>query len=104
MCLAVFAVGGLVAVGVDPTGRYLLIVSHAGRGVFDTSSWRRVGRSHDVVYPDGGYVEGVEPIAGARIAVSEIDYDTGVLDYVSPDRSWSLHYQEGTVTVESSGT
>jgi hypothetical protein len=33
-------VGGLVAVAFDETGRYLLTVSHAGRGVFDTATWQ----------------------------------------------------------------
>jgi len=28
------AIGGLVAAGFDATGQYLLVVSHAGRGVF----------------------------------------------------------------------
>ena len=33
------SVGGLVAMGLDETGNYLLTVTHSGRGVFDTRTW-----------------------------------------------------------------
>jgi hypothetical protein len=37
-------VGGLVAMGFDNTGKYLLTVSHSGRGVFVTETWKPVAR------------------------------------------------------------
>lgn len=35
-------IGGLVAIGFDQSGNYLLTVSHSGRGVFDRYPWNRV--------------------------------------------------------------
>jgi hypothetical protein len=101
MCLALLHIGGLVAVGFDPTGRYLLTVSHSGRGVFDTSSWQRVARDASLAYPEDGVVEGIGPIAGQRLKASEIDYDNGTLSVISPRGDFSLFYEEGTLTVHS---
>src|SRR5438270_11848300 len=72
MCITLLHVGGLVAVGFDPTARYLLTVSHSGRGVFDTVSWNRVARDVSIAYPENGVVEGIGPIAGQRIKVREL--------------------------------
>src|SRR5476651_2004795 len=41
-------VGGLVAFGFDVSGDYLLVITHAGRGVFCTSSWHRVARDYQL--------------------------------------------------------
>jgi hypothetical protein len=40
-------VGGLVAMRFDPSGEYLLRVSHSGRGVFSTRTWERVARDRN---------------------------------------------------------
>jgi len=45
-------IGGLVAAGFDPEGKYLLVVSHSGRGVFDTHSWECVARDTELSYPE----------------------------------------------------
>lgn len=104
MCVALLHVGGLVAVGFDPTGKYVLTVSHSGRGVFETRTWRRVARDPLLAYPTDGVAVGIGPVAGQRLMVSEIDYHEGTLDVVSPDGPYSLSYEEGTVTVRSTGT
>ena len=44
-------VGGLVAMGFDASGNYLLTISHAGRGVFSTRTWERVARDPELAYP-----------------------------------------------------
>jgi hypothetical protein len=92
-------VGGLVAMGFDPSGEYLLTISHAGRGVFSTRTWERVARDPATAYPEGGYGFGIGPIAGVPVAVTEINYDTGELTLASPDGSVSLEYDSGTIMV-----
>lgn len=96
-------IGGLVAVGFDPTGRYLLTVSHSGRGVYDVSSWQRVARDASPAYPVGGMVEGIGPIAGQHLAAVEIDYDKGTLRVASPRGDYVLSYEEGAIMVHSTG-
>lgn len=94
-------IGGMVAGGFDESGRYLLTVSHSGRGVFAVGTWERVARDATLAYPEAGVAVGIGPITEEKIAVSEIDYSTGVLEFVSPDRKWSLRYSEGTLTISS---
>jgi hypothetical protein len=90
-------VGGLVAAGFDASGKFLLTVSHAGRGVFSVGTWERVARDTELAYPDGGYAVGIGPIEGKKIKVKE-DYE-GVLELTSPDGVYHLSYDEGTITI-----
>jgi hypothetical protein len=94
-------IGGMVAGGFDCTGKYLLVVSHSGRGVFEVGTWQRVARDAARAYPDAGVAVGIGPIAEKRIVVHEIDYGTGVLAFESPDGKWTLRYSEGTLDVSS---
>jgi hypothetical protein len=71
-------VGGLVAVGCDAAERFLLTVSHSGRGVFSTETWERLARRHEVVYPTDGRIEGIGPLEGMSIRVIE-SYDGSVM-------------------------
>jgi hypothetical protein len=92
-------IGGLVAAGFDPSGQYLLTVSHSGRGVFSTATWERVARDPGLAYPSGGFAYGIGPIDALSIPVTEIDYDTGLLRFSSPDGSNSFEYESGTLTI-----
>ena len=92
-------VGGLVAMGFDPSGQYLLTISHDGRGVFSTRSWERLARDPAKAYPEGGRVLGIGPIAGVSISVTEKNYDTEELALTSADGRMSLTYDSGTITV-----
>lgn len=69
-------IGGLIAVGFDPSEQYMLAVSHNGRGVFRTESWERVARDYALAYPSDGHSIGIGPIDGAIIPVSEMCWDT----------------------------
>src|SRR5262245_46527995 len=89
----------MIACGFDAAGKYLLAVTHSGRGVFVVGSWERVARDTNLAYPEDGVVLGIGPIADEKIAVQEIDYSTGGLEFGSPDRKWSLRYSEGTLLV-----
>lgn len=92
-------VGGLVAAGFDPTGKYLLTVSHAGRGVFEVGTWQRVARDAALAYPENGHVVGIGPISGVRIPITELDYDTGRLSWSSPDGTLHFEYESGTIDI-----
>ena len=104
MCLTYLHVGGLVAIGFDAASRYVLTVSHSGRGVYDTRTWERVARDGERAYPEDGSVAGIGPLAGQLLTVTELNYETGELDVVSPDRAFRLFYTEGMVSVSRAGT
>ncbi len=94
-------IGGLVAAGLDPSGEYLLIISHSGRGVFSTATWVRVARDTQLAYPEDGVGRGIGPLYGLSIPVLELDYDTDRLQFFSPDGRLSFEYEEGTLIVTS---
>lgn len=94
-------VGGLLAMGFDATGKYLLTVSHSGRGVFSTETWERVARDQEVVYPAGGKVMGIGPISGQAISVVERDETRERIDIPSPDGSHQLIGESDGVTITS---
>ena len=92
-------VGGLMAAGFDPSGKFLLTVSHAGRGVFAVGSWERVARDNALAYPEHGCAVGIGPIEGLSIPVTEMNYETEELSLHSPDGMFRLNYDSGTITV-----
>jgi hypothetical protein len=94
-------VGGLVAMGFDPSGEYLLTISHSGRGVFSARSWERVARDPALAYPENGYGIGIGPIAGVSVAVQEMNYQTDELSLKSPDGAVSLKYETGMIAVSA---
>ena len=96
-------IGGLVAAGLDPSGAFLLTISHAGRGVYSTATWERVARDPALAYPTGGRAPGFGPVEGILVPVTEIDHHTGVFRFSSPDGSISFEYESGTLTVSDSG-
>lgn len=93
-------IGGLVALGFDPTGEFMLTITHSGRGVFRVGTWERLARDIELAYPDDGFGVGIGPIADMRIAIISINYDTGELDAQTPDHAFYIRYAEGTVTIE----
>ena len=90
-------VGGLVAMGFDPTGEYLLTVSHSGRGVYSTHTWERVARDPAWAYPENGHATGIGPIEGISIVVMEKDYSTDKLSL--SNGKVSLVYDDGAISV-----
>jgi hypothetical protein len=69
-------IGGVVAVGFDTTEAFMLVISHNGRGVFDTKTWERVARDSAMSYPERGFGIGIGPIEGVKIPVVEMDWET----------------------------
>ena len=94
-------VGGLISAGFDPSGQYLLTISHSGRGVFSTDSWELVARDSDLAYPENGVGVGIGPIAGERIEVYEKDYEKDFLHMISPDGRFLLKYTGGRIEVKT---
>jgi hypothetical protein len=92
-------VGGLVAAGFDPSGAYLLTITHSGRGVFSTVTWSRIARNAELAYPEGGVGVGIGPIDGQAIPVTEMDFDTGEMRLVSPNGRIVLACESGGIAV-----
>jgi hypothetical protein len=92
-------IGGLVAMGFDATGRYLLTVTHSGRGVFNTRNWERVARDTTVAYPTDGKAIGIGPIAGQVIGVQELDERRDRIEMRSPVGRFHLVGESNGITV-----
>lgn len=93
-------VGGLVAMGFDATGNYLLTVAHSGGGVFSTWSWERVSRDTTVAYPTDGRAIGIGPIAGQVIEVRERDERRDRIEMQTPDGRFQLVGESDGITVK----
>jgi hypothetical protein len=83
-------IGGLVAMGLDDRGEYLLAVSHSGSGVYSTKSWERVARETALNYPVNGISIGVGPMHGERIQVVERNEKMDSLQLSALDGSYIL--------------
>jgi hypothetical protein len=95
-------IGGLVAAGFDASGAYLLTITHSGRGVFSTGTWKRVARDYSVVYPEAGKSAGIGPIEGQVIGVTEMDYQKGALRLTSADGKITLDCESDGISVKVS--
>ena len=93
-------VGGLVALGFDRTGSYLLTVSHSGRGVFRMPTWERVARDYELSYPENGVSVGIGPIEGELVPVAELDSNRP-LEICSPDGRFVLVCESSAIEVTS---
>lgn len=96
-------IGGLVAVGFDSTGEYMIAVSHSGRGVFSTSTWDRVARDRELAYLIGRIAVGIGPVEGQSIAVNELDSDHPIR-LTSPDGSYNLECTSSEIAISESAT
>lgn len=92
-------IGGVVAVGFDASGSYLLVITHSGRGVFSTRTWERVARDTDLAYPVGGVGVGIGPIDGESIPVTEMNYDRGEMRVVDPCGRFVLECESSGIAV-----
>ena len=92
-------VGGLVAMGFDSSGEFLLTVTHSGRGVFAVGSWERVARDATLAYPNYGRAVGIGPIAGQIIEVQERDEHRDRITMLSPDRTLLLIGESDGITI-----
>jgi hypothetical protein len=92
-------IGGVVAVGFDPSGDYMLVITHSGRGVFSTRTWERVARSIALAYPVAGVGIGIGPIDGQAIPITEMNYDTGEMRVAGPDARFVLECESSGIAV-----
>jgi hypothetical protein len=101
-------VGGTTDIGFGPRSDLLLVVSHAGRGVFDCRTGERLARDDADYLIDVQALEadGIGPLAGSRVRVSGIH--GGGLCRVTAD-GWKveelmLDWPEPALLVEPPGT
>jgi hypothetical protein len=92
-------VGGLVAIGFDESGKFLLTVSHSGRGVFSTDTWERVARDAALAYPEDGKALGIGPLDGQVIEVMERDETRDLIGMESPDGRYHLIAESDGITI-----
>jgi hypothetical protein len=92
-------VGGLVAMGFDATGRFLLTVSHSGRGVFSTGTWERIARDDLPFYPAEGMVLGIGPLEGQLVEVMERAEERDRIEMESPDGRYRLVGESDGITI-----
>ncbi len=85
--------------GFDSSGKFLLTVTHSGRGVFAVGSWERVARDATLAYPDGGKAVGIGPIAGQIIEVQERDERRDRITMCSPGGSLHLIGESDGITI-----
>jgi hypothetical protein len=91
-------VGGLVAMGFDSTGKYLLTVSHAGRGVYSAKSWECIARDATLAYPTDGKSIGIGPIEDQAIDVVERNEGRERIEMQSPDGRYNLVGESAGIT------
>ena len=86
--------------GFDPTGEFLLTISHSGRGVFSTKTWERVARNYALAYPEAGIGRGIGPLEGLEVPVVELDSEHDAV-LTSSDGKIRLHCESSGIEVES---
>ena len=85
--------------GFDSSGRFLLVVSHSGRGVFAADSWERVARDYELAYPENGQAVGIGPVEGQVIDVLQRDETCEEIRIDSPDGRAHLLGESDGVTI-----
>ena len=85
--------------GFDATGKYLLTVSHSGRGVFSVGTWERVARDPAPAYPTDGKALGIGPIEGQVIGVMERGEQQDRIEMQSPDGTHRLIGESDGITI-----
>ena len=96
-------IGGFVAMGFDPSGSWLLTVSHSGRGVFSAGSWQRVARDPTVLYPKDGAIQGIGPLAGTQVEVVSRNERHEQVTLQSPNGKFHLVGESDGITVHALG-
>jgi len=96
-------VGGLVAMGFDPSGKFLLTVSHSGRGLFAVGTWERIARDPAVLYPTQSAIQGIGPLAGVSVSLHERNERIEQIVIRSPDGRFELLGESDGITVRALG-
>jgi len=93
------AMGSVIAIGFDSNIKYLLVVSRSGRYVYTLDTLDRVTRDYSSALPNKGCIEGVGPLSGQSIKVTELTSSSRELQLRSADEKYLVHYQPGTLTL-----
>ncbi|NOU07912.1 MAG: hypothetical protein HOO99_17190 [Hyphomicrobiaceae bacterium] len=91
-------IGGMIAAGFSASGRYFLAVSHGGRGLYDSTTWKKVAPDSTPDYPIGGVATGIGPIEGEAIAVVERG-NAARLICSDQNGNWRVTYEDGVAVV-----
>ena len=97
--IASLHIGGLFAIGFDELCKYMITVSHSGRGVYEVEGWNKVARDLTVVYPMNGEIRGIGPLENIIIKVQGKDCDADKLSGKSPDGKYIFEYDDGILAI-----
>ena len=89
--------------GFDPSGKFLLTVSHSGRGVFAVDTWQRIARDSTVLYPTNGAILGIGPLAATQVGVIERSEKVEQIVLRSLDGRFELLGESDGITIRSVG-
>ncbi len=88
-----------MAIGFSKDGKYLLTLSHSGRGLYMTQTWERIARCPQTVYPTDGKIPGIGPLDGQMIEVKERNEFNEKIEIVSPDGMIQLIGESDGITI-----
>src|SRR5467141_2444972 len=82
-------VGGATSVGIDASSRYLVVVTHSGRGLFKLSDGKRVARDAEVFgqWYFGAECQGFGPLHGTKIPIFGFGHKTPLFILQELERS-----------------
>lgn len=93
-------VGGVIAMGIDQSSRYLITVSHSGRGIFELCNGKKLHRDSNITYPVNNKIEGIGLCENKIFEVVEKDYKSDKpIVVVSTDKNFKAEYHEGCIEI-----
>ena len=94
-------IGGLCAMGFDSSGKFLLVVSHSGRGLYDTQTWEKIDRDYEIVYPKPDYlfVQGIGEINHQLIPVVDRLYLQNEMILMTWDGQYQLNGDSDGISI-----
>ncbi len=91
--------GGLVGLAINSEEKYLLVVTHSGRGVYDLNSGDRIARDYEVIYPNNSKIDGIPPFSQKSIQLNEYDFENDLV-FHSPSGKLKITGESDNITVE----
>ena len=89
----------MVALGIDSSSKWLLVVSHSGRGVYDLENGNRIARDYQILYPANGEINGIGPLEGKIIKVTERIIEEEI-NLKSPDGKYFITGTSDLIKIE----
>ncbi|MBN1500582.1 MAG: hypothetical protein JW982_10515 [Spirochaetes bacterium] len=79
-------IGGLVAIGFDSNEKYLLLITHSGRGLFEIKTMNKIARDYEVMYPNNSEIKGIGILQEEIIKVYEFEFNNKLEIYTKSNK------------------